>query len=90
MAKSLHDQLSHLIAQEVDETMSMVGEGEEEKTQVESFETSVKDHIHKLKVIDLLSKSVDRLVTLATSEAPEDFMFILDSKLFSILSKSTT
>lgn len=42
--------------------------GDEEEKGVENVETTVRDHIHKLKLIECLNKSVDRLVTLSNSD----------------------
>ena len=41
-----------------------------------------------MKLIEQLSKAVDRMVTMANSEKAEDFFLILDSNLFSLITKN--
>lgn len=62
--------------------------GDEEEKGVENVETTVRDHIHKLKLIECLNKSVDRLVTLSNSDKQEDFFLILDSSIFALIAKN--
>jgi len=41
-----------------------------------------------LKLIEQVSKAVDRMVTMANSEKAEDVFLILDSNLFSLITKN--
>lgn len=83
--QSLQQQQLAIKVEVDDESMSM---DEEIKQPIETVGQVCKDHIHKLKLIEQLSKAVDRMVTIEHSEKAEDFFLILDSNLFSLITKN--
>ena len=72
---------------ERDETMSAVDDEEERKT-TESLVVSAKEFLHKLKLFEALTKTIDHMVSLGTTQKAEDFFLILDSSLFPLIAKN--
>ena len=62
---------------------------EEEKGdagKLELIETAAKDILNKLKLVESLTKAIERLVTLASADKP-DFLLALNSSVFAALKK---
>ncbi len=80
-------QADQTVVADEESLMSQAEEEEKQSGKIEKLETVVKEHISKSKLMELVSKTVDQLITQATQEKPEHFYLFLDSSLFVSLSK---